>query len=187
MLSILKKSAPAPERPAEKEKAAPGKKAVAAAEPPPPAQTAPAPHPGGEKRAAPRHPASDFPAITGLRFTPLGIEARLINISATGLLAEVEQQLKPGSAVTVAFMGTFEPRTSEGRVARCVVSSVARGGRLRYHVAVAYKAPIPLGNDVVTIPQAEAAAVEAVEEAPAVAAEPTPEAPAVPPPVRNRW
>lgn len=184
MLSIAPNRSAAADR-----SSGPALKKVAAPEPPP-ADTNDPPPPGGkENRAAPRRPAAAFPEITGLRFTPLGIEARLINMSASGLLTECEQALKPGAPVTVAFAGTFESKSAEGRVARCVVSSVARGGRLRYHVAVAFKAMLPMTAhpELTARPQAEE--VEAKAAAP-VAAEPVATAapePATPKKVRNRW
>src|SRR6185295_1978947 len=54
------------------------------------------------------------------------------------------ERLKPGSAVTVVFEGTFQPRTMEGRVARNSVSSMGTDGRLRYHVGIAFARPIEL-------------------------------------------
>src|SRR5215813_8245768 len=73
---------------------------------------------GIEKRNAPRYPASEIPSITGLRMSPHGAEASLVNLSTTGLLAECAVRLKTGSTVTVQFEGTFTPATVHGRVAR---------------------------------------------------------------------
>lgn len=108
-------------------------------------------------RSASRHPASAVPAITGLRISPHGVEAKLVNISENGLLAECGERLKPGSAVTVVFEGTFAPRSMEGRVARNSVSSMGRDGRLRYHVGIAFTRTIDLG--IVPEPEPEPAAV----------------------------
>jgi hypothetical protein len=127
--------------------------------------------PGGtENRDAPRRPASALPTITGLRISPHGVEATLVNISESGLLAECGERLKPGSAVTVVFEGTFTPRTIEARVARNTVASMGKDGRLRYHVGIAFTKPVSLGPD---------------ESSPA---NPEPEGPVlVQPPARNRW
>jgi PilZ domain-containing protein len=100
---------------------------------------------GGDLRSATRYPASAVPAITGLRISPHGVEATLVNISESGVLAECGERLKPGSAVTVVFEGTFVPRSMEGRVARNSVSSMGRDGRLRYHVGISFGRPIDLG------------------------------------------
>lgn len=112
---------------------------------PPETEGASTPASHGELRSAVRHLASAVPAITGLRISPHGVEATLVNISQSGVLAECGERLKPGSAVTVVFEGTFVPRSMEGRVARNSVSSMGRDGRLRYHVGIAFARPIDLG------------------------------------------
>jgi PilZ domain len=125
---------------------------------------------GEENREAPRRPASAVPAITGVRISPHGVEATLVNISESGVLTECGERLKPGSAVTVVFEGTFTPRSVEGRVARNTVSSMGKDGRLRYHVGIAFTKTISLGPD---------------ESAPG---NPEPEGPVlVQPTARNRW
>jgi hypothetical protein len=98
-----------------------------------------------ELRSATRYPAAAVPAITGLRISPHGVEATLVNISESGVLAECGERLKPGSPVTVVFEGSFVPRSMEGRVARNSVSSMGRDGRLRYHVGIAFARTIDLG------------------------------------------
>jgi hypothetical protein len=123
-----------------------------------------------ENRNAPRRPASAVPSITGLRISPHGVEASLINISVSGVLAECGERLKPGSAVTVVFEGTFVPRTIEGRVARNSVSAMGKDGRLRYHVGISFTKPIDLGPD-------DTAPAKAEPAGPVL----------VPPAVRNRW
>jgi hypothetical protein len=102
---------------------------------------------GEENRDTPRRAASAVPSITGLRISPHGVEATLVNISESGVLAECGERLKPGSAVTVVFEGTFTPRSVEGRVARNTVSSMGKDGRLRYHVGIAFTKRISLGPD----------------------------------------
>src|SRR5215467_6613882 len=129
---------------------------------------------GEENRDAPRRSASAVPSITGLRISPHGVEASLVNISESGVLAECGERLKPGSAVTVVFEGTFTPRTMEGRVARNSVSSMGTDGRLRYHVGISFAKPIELPPDeTAPPPQAEAPtpapAMPAPSEAPAPA------------------
>lgn len=99
-----------------------------------------------EHRAAPRFAAALVPAITGLRLSPHGIDAKLVNISATGVLAECGMRLKVGSAVTLSFGGTFEPSSVTARVVRCAVAAMSRDGGLLYHVGIAYDARIPLNE-----------------------------------------
>jgi hypothetical protein len=128
-----------------------------------------------DKRSAPRFPASEVPSITGLRIKPHGAEARLVNISASGLLAECGVRLQSGSVVSIQFEGTFSPTTVEGRVVRCAVAMVGAGG-LRYHVAVAFARTIPL----------EVSGSAAATASPPAAHAPTREIP-VKPAVQNRW
>jgi hypothetical protein len=97
-----------------------------------------------EKRAAPRFAAALVPSITSLRVSPHGTDAKLVNISATGLLAECGVRLKVGSAVTLTFEGTFEPSSVPARVVRCAVAAMGKGGSLLYHVGVMFNARIPL-------------------------------------------
>src|SRR6185295_6562997 len=73
-----------------------------AAHEPAPSDAEPAAEP-----VAPRIPASRIPSITGLRLSPHGTDAKLINISTSGLLAECNSRLKVGSTVAVLFEGTF--------------------------------------------------------------------------------
>lgn len=121
---------------------------------------------GIERRAAPRRPASAFPSITGLRMSPHGADALLVNISATGLLAECAERLQTGSQVTVMFEGEFTRRSVEGQVVRNLVAAMARDGRLRYHIGIQFDAPIELPAE----PSAAAVAAPPLQE-----------------PVRNRW
>ncbi len=107
------------------------------------AQTSSA-NPPVENRAAPRFLAAAVPSVTGLRLSPHGTDAMLVNISTTGLLAECGMRLKVGSAVTVSFEGTFQPSTAAGRVVRCAVAAMGKGGALLYHVGIAFIASIPL-------------------------------------------
>jgi PilZ domain-containing protein len=146
--------------------------------PPETSETPAAAGPHGDLRSAARHPASVLPAITGLRISPHGVEATLVNISSTGVLAECGERLKPGSAVTVVFEGTFVPRSMEGRVARNSVSSMGRDGRLRYHVGIAFARTIDLG-----VPDPEPVPEPAPEPAPHAhpEANPEPKLHAVPP------
>lgn len=97
-------------------------------------------------REAPRRAAHEVPSIAGLRISPPGVDATLVNISPSGLLAECSERLKAGRAVSVVFEGTFEPRSVEARVARCAVSSMGNDGRLRYHVGIAFAKPIRLDD-----------------------------------------
>lgn len=97
-----------------------------------------------EKRKAPRLEASIVPSITGIRLSPYGADATLVNISGSGVLVECSSRLQQGTSVTVVFDGTFSPSSIEGRVAHCSVATIGRKGVLRYHVGIAFKNPITL-------------------------------------------
>src|SRR3989442_7578870 len=98
-----------------------------------PAGVGPKPPHQREHSRAPRRPASAVPSITGLRISPPGFKATLVDISTSGLLAEWGVALKIGEAVTVNFEGTFSPQSVGAQVVRSSVASMTSGG-LRYHV-----------------------------------------------------
>jgi hypothetical protein len=106
-----------------------------------PAAVRPEPPQKGEHSAAPRQHASAVPSIKGLRISPPGFKATLLDISATGLLAEWGVALKIGQPVTVDFEGTFSPSSFEAHVVRSAVASMTSGG-VRYYVGLAFTAPI---------------------------------------------
>ena len=110
-----------------------------------PADVRPEPPPQKEQPAAPRQPASAVPSIKGLRISPPGFKATLVDISASGLLAEWGVALKIGQAVTVDFEGTFSPQSLAAHVVRSAVASMMSGG-IRYYVGLAFTAPIALGD-----------------------------------------
>jgi hypothetical protein len=99
---------------------------------------------------APRRPASAVPSITGLRISPPGFRATLVNISGTGLLAEWGLPVKIGQPVTIEFEGTFAHQSVRAQVIRSAVASTTAAS-LRYHVALEFMAPIGL-DDVVPPP-----------------------------------
>ena len=103
------------------------------------------PEPAHEHASAPRQPASAVPSIKGLRISPPGFKATLIDISPSGLLAEWGVALKIGQAVTVDFEGTFSPQSLAAHVVRSAVASMTSGG-VRYHVGLAFTAPIAFGD-----------------------------------------
>jgi hypothetical protein len=106
-----------------------------------PAAVRPEPPHQEEHSAGPRRPASAVPSIKGLRISPPGFKATLLDISASGLLAEWGVALKIGQAVTVDFEGTFSPPSLRAQVVRSAVASMTSGG-VRYYVGLAFTAPI---------------------------------------------
>lgn len=134
---------------------------------------------GSEKRSAPRRPASQVPTITGLRLSPHGAEAKLVDISTTGLLAVCTSRLKVGSSVAVLFEGGFASSSVVGRIARCAVAAMGRDGVLRYHVGISFNKPIVLEPE----PEPEPSVAQSLAAPPTELLTPAP----VVPVVRNRW
>ncbi len=139
-----------------------------------------------EERIARRYPAVEFPEIQGIWLTPLGINATLINLSATGLLVGCATRSAPGTVLTVQFKGTFKPATLESRVVRCEVAGIAADGSLLFQLGLAFGTRIALAQDAVEAagePEAVGSDVPLAIVAAAAAA-----APRGPEPVlRNRW
>jgi PilZ domain len=135
------------------------------------------PEPGArvEARTAPRVPASAVAGIKGIRLSPHGTEATLLNISASGILVECTSRLRLGTAVTTIFDGTFSPASVEGRVARSSVANVSKKGILQYHIGIAFLSPIAFDQ----APAAEIPQPDAPPQAPSAAP--------VPPVIGNRW
>jgi hypothetical protein len=148
-----------------------------------------------EHRSAPRRPASAVPTIKGVRLSPHGTEATLLNISASGILVECTSRLRLGTAVTTVFDGTFSPSTIEGRVARSSVANVSKKGVLQYHIGIAFNKPIALMPVASAVVQPVAPAVPAALESSGALGTPetlgttsqAPEAAPVPPFVGNSW
>lgn len=125
-----------------------------------------------------RLPAAQVPAIESVRLSPPGAEVTLINISQRGLLAECRTSLRPGMRITVTFSGSFTPAAVRGRVARTAVAAMAQDG-LRYHIGIAFDAPIP--------PLAAPPAAEAAAAAVAARVDPRPTGRGIPRGPVNRW
>ena len=103
------------------------------------------PHPH-EHSAGARRPASAVPSIMGLRISPPGFKATLVDISQSGLLAEWGLALKVGQGVTVDFEGTFSPQSLRAQVVRTAVACMTSVG-VRYHVGLAFTAPIAFEDE----------------------------------------
>jgi hypothetical protein len=108
-----------------------------------------------EQRSAARIPAARIPSIQAVRISPGDSTCALVNISTSGLLVECTSKPRPGSAVTLTFVGSFVPGTVKGRVARTMVASLGKDGVLHYMVGVAFDEPIEF-DDQVADPEAAA-------------------------------
>ena len=97
-----------------------------------------------DQRTAPRIPAASVPSIEAVRLSPGDTITTLVNISTSGVLVEGTSKFRPGSAVTIHFVGTFTPTSVRGRVARTIVASLGKDGVLHYMVGIAFDEPISL-------------------------------------------
>jgi hypothetical protein len=97
-----------------------------------------------EQRSAARIPAGRVPSIQAIRISPGDGTCALVNISTSGLLVECTSKPRPGSAVTVTFVGSFTPASVKGRVARTMVASLGKDGVLHYMVGISFDQPIEL-------------------------------------------
>ena len=136
-----------------------------------------------EKRSAPRRQTSLVPSILGVRLSPYGADATLVNISTSGVLVECSRYLKPGSAVTVVFDGSFSPSSIESRVARSSIAGIDKEGAVRYDVGIAFKTPIGLDDAAATATEQPEPVPMPEMEMPLPLPNPTP----VPAVLRNRW
>jgi len=129
-------------------------------------------------RTTRRHLAASFPEISGVRLTPVGGDAVLVNLSSTGVLVECASRVAVGTALTVGFVGSFTPASVVSRVARCEVSGIAGDGSLRFHLGIAFDSRLALDDDDT-----------AAARAPELVASALPVAGPSPRPVllRNRW
>jgi len=145
-------------------------------------------------QVARRRRASHVPEITGIRLTPTGGDATLVNISSSGVLVECDSRVAPRTLLTVRFLGTFSPASAEGRVARCLVAGIGKDGAIRYHIGIAFTQLIPF--DVEDVPATSVSSTQ--PSLPQPPQEPAPLPQVVPEattvyisldsePVRNRW
>lgn len=107
-----------------------------------------------EQRSALRIPAERVPSIEGVRISPGDEISTLVNISTSGVLVECTSRPRPGSAVTVHFLGSFTPASVRGRVARTMVASLGKDGVLHYMVGVAFDDPIDIEEQLAAPPEA---------------------------------
>ena len=101
------------------------------------------PDEGDDRRVAPRYPAGLVTAITGVRLSPCGGEASLVNISISGAAVTCRIGLRLGALVTLVLEGTFLPSAITGRVVRCAVATL-QSGVISYCTGVAFNEPISL-------------------------------------------
>lgn len=153
--------------------------------PSPRTSTPPPDDPQADQVNSTRLQASEVPSITGVRLKPHGADAKMVNISLTGMLTECTARVKVGSTVAVLFEGSFAVESVVGRIVRCEVSAMGRDGVLRYHVAIAFTQPLSpemLPALAQSSPAKTEHPLDAKDPIAAIAA-----AAAAPAAVRNRW
>jgi hypothetical protein len=101
---------------------------------------------GVENRRSVRKAATAVPSITGVRLSPVGGEAVLVNISASGVLVRCMTRLRPDTSVNVIFDGGFSPSAVPSRIVRCVVAQIDASGKLWFDLGIAFKKPIALDD-----------------------------------------
>jgi hypothetical protein len=129
-----------------------------------------------EQRSASRIPAARVPSIQAVRIAPGDSTCTLVNISTSGLLVECTSKPRPGSAVTLNFVGSFAPATVKGRVARTIVASLGKDGVLHYMVGIAFDQPIELDEHLVDPDAVRSETPPPAETAPRLASR-----------LQNRW
>jgi hypothetical protein len=85
-----------------------------------------------------------MPTMAVVRILPVDVVAKLVNISASGMLVECQNRLTPGSAITIQFDASFRPEAVPSRVVRASVSGIGPDGALRYHIGIAFVSAIEL-------------------------------------------
>ena len=90
-----------------------------------------------DRRTAPRLPAAQA-GVEQIRFRG-GRLARIVDLSATGVLIEADWRLLPGVRVDL-LVGDPVPQRATGRIVRCHVAFLSRE-RVRYRGAVAFDEP----------------------------------------------
>jgi hypothetical protein len=95
----------------------------------------------GERRRSVRRRAEDDHGIVSTRIRP-GYPARLIDVSAGGVLLETPHRLLPGRAVELQIDGRGQSATIRGCVVRSMVARV-RAASVSYRGAIAFERTVP--------------------------------------------
>jgi len=97
---------------------------------------------GTDRRRARRRPAADLPGVWAVRL-PLGPEARVVDISSTGVLVETSSKITPGSTLDLQVLGQNINLRVSARMVRSEVASVDRLG-VKYRAAAAFSHEVDL-------------------------------------------
>jgi hypothetical protein len=94
-----------------------------------------------ERRRSPRYAAGALHGIVAVCVRP-GCEGGLVNVSASGMLIETVQQLRPGALVDVQLSTADARQSVRGHVLRCAVWRVTPAG-IAYRGAIAFDRLLP--------------------------------------------
>jgi hypothetical protein len=89
-----------------------------------------------DRRRARRRPATDLPGLWAVRL-PLGPDAKVVDISSTGVLVETSFKLSPGSTIDLQVLGQNIDIRMPSRMVRSEVASVDHLG-VKYRAAAAF-------------------------------------------------
>lgn len=139
-----------------------------------------APHPGEDRRRAPRLPPSALPPCKARLVG--GPEVEIVNVSRTGVLTRSGARLLPGSAIGIRFITADAVFVLMGRVVRSRLVAL-QDGQPQYESALAFDKTLPLLNEEPVAPDVRAAIVAPPPDAAPAPHDVTPgSAAAVPPP-----
>jgi hypothetical protein len=109
-----------------------------------------------DRRVSPRHDQVQVHGIVAAQITP-GANARLIDVSAGGVLVETNERLLPGASVEVHMTTRTERSSVRGHVLRCAVVRV-RPSFVCYRGAIGFDRLLPGFLDVSTSPASSSGA-----------------------------
>ncbi len=96
---------------------------------------------GSNRRRWARHPISDVPFLQSVSFNQ-GLDVRVIDISAGGMLLETELRLRPQMKIMLKLVTSDGVFGVAGSVLRSSISSLK--GTIRYQSAIAFDHPLQM-------------------------------------------
>jgi hypothetical protein len=93
----------------------------------------------GDRRRFPRWAVID--GRTRVSILP-GVDVRILNVSAGGVLVHAAQRLLPGTQVDLQLQSTGRRWALKGQIVRCHVSALPTHEHVRYRAAIQFAVPI---------------------------------------------
>jgi CheY-like chemotaxis protein len=97
-----------------------------------------------DRRRARRRPATELPGLWAVRF-PLCPEAKVVDISSTGVLVETSSKISPGGTLDLHVLGQNIDFRVTARMVRSEVASVDRLG-VKYRAAAAFSQELDIAG-----------------------------------------